>query len=74
MRRSFLLAAAAWLLMSNAGCFLPIYPSDPRDRMEALLANSENYRQIRDEWRRFWFIGEPSAMTYDRLSGNLQPP
>ena len=71
MRRSCLLAAAL-LLLSNAGCFIPRYPSDPNERMEALLVDSENLRQIRDEWKRFWFIDQPSHMTFDRIHGGIE--
>jgi hypothetical protein len=71
MRRSCLLAAAL-LLVGNVGCFIPRYPSDPNERMEALLVDSENIRQIRDEWKRFWFIDQPSHMTFDRIHGGIE--
>ena len=72
MRRLIGLAAAALLFLGNAGCFLPIYPSDPVERMDALLVVSEGYRQIKDEWKRFWFVDQPSHLTFDRIHGGIQ--
>jgi hypothetical protein len=42
-------------------------PSDPTERMEMLLKNSENYRQIQEEYKRFWFVDQPSHLTFDRI-------
>ena len=72
MRRCVLLAALATLFLGSTGCFLPIYPSDPIQRMDALLVNSENYRQIQSEWRRFWFVDQPSHLTFDRIHGGIE--
>ena len=72
MRRSMLLTAAAGLFFACTGCFLPIYSSDPTLRMETLLNQSEDLRQIQYEWARFWFTDQPSHMTYDRIHGGLQ--
>jgi hypothetical protein len=71
MRRLFCLAALAGLAVSSAGCFLPIYPADPNRRMRALLVDSENLRQIQDEWDRIWFHDMPSHMTFDRIDGGI---
>ena len=71
MRRSLFLAALGGLVLGSAGCFVPIYPSDPTRRMEALLNTSEDLRQIEQEWSRFWFTDQPSHMTYDRIHGGL---
>jgi hypothetical protein len=49
-----------------------MYPSDPIQRMDALLVNSENYRQIQAEYKRFWFIDQPSHMTFDRIHGGIE--
>jgi hypothetical protein len=72
MRRVLMLTALAALGLGNAGCFLPIYPSDPTRRMEALLNQSEDLRQIENEWARFWFTDQPSHLTYDRIHGGLE--
>lgn len=71
MRRFFLLAA--FLALSNAGCLINKYSSDKNERMEQLLFESENFRQIRGEVRRFWMDTEPSHMTYERVHGGLGP-
>jgi len=72
MRRLLALAFAAGLILSNAGCLINIYSSDPNQRIEQLLNNSEDIRQIEQEWKRFWFTDQPSHMTYDRIHGGLQ--
>ena len=72
MWRSLLLTVAAAFVLTNAGCFVPIYPSDPTRRMQALLVKSESLRQIQDEWSRFWFTDQPSHMTYDRIHGGIE--
>ena len=72
MRRCLLLAALAGLSLTGAGCFIPIYPSDPTLRMEALLNNSEDLRQIQKEWSRFWFTDQPSHLTPERVHGGIQ--
>ncbi len=72
MRRSLALAALGGLFLANAGCFIPIYPSDPNRRVEALLNTSEDLRQIEYEWSRFWFTDQPSHMTYDRIHGGIE--
>ncbi len=72
MRRSLWLAAVAVLMLSNAGCLLNMYPSNPTRRMEALLNQSEDLRQIEGEWSRFWFTDQPSHLTDERVHGGLQ--
>jgi len=71
MRRVLLLVMAV-LVLSNAGCLLNIYSSEPNIRMEQLLNNSEDFRQIGYEWRRIWFTDHPSALTPERVSGHIQ--
>ena len=72
MRRLLLLTAVAGLALGNTGCFLNIYSSDPNRRMNELLNNSEDLRQIEYEWERIWFTDEPSHMTPERVHGGIQ--
>ena len=72
MRRVLLLVVLAVVLAGNAGCLLNAYPSDPTLRMQALLNQSENERQMQAEWSRFWMVDHPSHLTYDRIDGGLQ--
>ena len=37
-----------------------------------LLNQSEDLRQIENEWERFWMVDQPSHMTYERVHGVLQ--
>ena len=66
-RRLLMLAGVAVLALTNTGCFLNVYSSDPNIRMEQLLNQSEDLRQIEYEWRRFWFTDQPSHMTPVRV-------
>jgi hypothetical protein len=71
MRRS-LFGLLAALVLCNAGCFLNAYSSDPNIRINQLLNQSEDLRQIEQEFMRFWFTDQPSHMTYDRIHGGIQ--
>ena len=73
MRRWLLLAAVAVLGLANTGCFLNQYSSDPNIRMQQLLYQSEDLRQINNEWRRFWFNDQPSHLTFERVHGGIGP-
>lgn len=73
MKRLLILAVVGAALVSNTGCLLNIYSSDPNIRMEQMLFQSEDLRQIRNEWRRFWFTDQPSHMTYERIHGGIGP-
>jgi hypothetical protein len=73
MRRLLLLAVVGFVALANAGCFLNIYSSDPAVRMEQLLFNSEDLRQIHEEWRRIWFTDQPSHLTPVRIHGGIGP-
>ena len=73
MRRGILLTALAFLGLANSGCFVNQYSSDKNVRMEQLLFQSEDLRQIHDEWRRFWMNDQPSHLTYERAHGGVGP-
>src|SRR5260370_39674266 len=72
MRCVLLLSALATLALSNTGCLLNIYSSDPSLRMHGLINTSEAMRQIEYEWARIWFVDEPSPMTPERVHGGIQ--
>jgi hypothetical protein len=52
---------------------LPRYAAFQPKRVSELLVDSENMRQIGDEWERFWFLDQPSHMTPFRTHGGLGP-
>src|SRR5947209_5389658 len=54
MRKWLLFFALGAVALSNAGCLLNQFPSDPAERMEILVYESEDLRQIKNEVRRFW--------------------
>ena len=57
----------------NSGEGLPHYAAYPPRRVEELLVDSENMRQLGDEWERFWFLDQPSHLTPFRTHGGLGP-
>ena len=71
MRRLLLLAAVAALGISNTGCLINAYSSDPNRRVQELLNQSEDLRVIQDEWERIWFTDQPSHLTPTRVHGGL---
>jgi hypothetical protein len=58
-------------LAANTGCLLNQYSSNPDERMQQLLYQSEDLRQIKNEWRRFWFNDQPSHLTPERIHGGI---
>jgi hypothetical protein len=60
-------------LFGSMGC-LPIneYSSDPDLRMSELMNQSEDLRQARLEWRRFWMVDQPSHLSPERIHGGMQ--
>jgi hypothetical protein len=72
MKRLLMLAAFASVALANSGCLFSPLGSDPNTRMNSLLNQSENLRQARDEWSRFWMVNEPSHLTPERVDGGIQ--
>lgn len=72
MRRLLMLGFVAGVVLSNTGCLINIYSSDPNRRIKELLNNSEDLRQIGNEWERIWFTDQPSHLTPDRIHGGIQ--
>jgi hypothetical protein len=72
MKRWILLIAAV-VSLSNTGCMINQYSSNPMVRMEELMIDSENLRQFHDEWRRFWMNDQPSHLTPYRVHGGVGP-
>src|SRR5262245_25245006 len=69
-----LLTLLGAMLMGAEGCApvpLPRYAAFQPRRVDELLVDSENMRQIGDEWERFWFLDQPSHMTPWRTHGGL---
>jgi hypothetical protein len=73
MRRLYLLAACAGLALTNTGCFVNMWASDPNTRLQEELNVSEDLRQAQKEWARFWMIDQPSHMTPTRVHGGIIP-
>ena len=68
----FTMLAASLAILANAGCFLNRYSSDPNRRMQELMYESENLRQIQGEVERFWMNDQPSHLTPDRTHGGVR--
>ena len=73
MRRLLLLAAVLGFTGLNTGCILNMYSPDPNERMQQMLNQSEDLRQMRKEWFRFWMVDQPSHLTPDRVHGGIGP-
>jgi len=75
MRRKLLLGLVALVtVLPNTGCLLlNQYDSEPGVRTQQLLNQSEDLRQAREEWHRFWMNNQPSVLTYERLHGAIGP-
>jgi hypothetical protein len=43
------------------------------EQIRQLLQQSEDLRQIQNEWRRFWFNDQPGHLTPERIHGGIQP-
>ncbi|MFM7117600.1 MAG: hypothetical protein ACKO81_09400 [Planctomycetota bacterium] len=71
MRRLILATLLAIALSSNIGCFLPIYDADPAVRARQLIYTSEDLRNLREEWHRFWFLDMPDHQTPYRTHGGI---
>ncbi len=70
--RNFIIAALLGIaLVSNTGCFVPIYSADPSRRTTELIHTSENMRAILDEWQRIWFLDQPSHLSPYRTHGGI---
>ncbi|MGL6076099.1 MAG: hypothetical protein ACRC8S_18225 [Fimbriiglobus sp.] len=63
--------AATTLGLSGTGCLFNQYSGNPNTRMDQLLNQSEDLRQIEGIWRRFWFNDQPSHMTPERIHGGI---
>jgi hypothetical protein len=72
MFRKLLLGLIAFVAIAiNSGCMINQYSSDPNIRMQQLLYQSEDLRQIEADWRRFWFNDQPSHLTPERIHGGI---
>ena len=70
-RKMILGAVAAIGVTANSGCLINQYSSEPDRRMQQLLYQSEDLRQIGQEWRRFWFNDQPGHLTPERIHGGI---
>jgi hypothetical protein len=73
MRRWLCGLALMVLAGANTGCFVNAYSSDPNVRMDQLLNNSEDLRQIEYEVSRIFFFDQPSHLTPQRVHGGVGP-
>ncbi len=73
MRRVLLLLAVSAFILSQTGCIINMYSSDPNRRVMQLLNQSEDLRQMEYEWERVWFTDMPSHLTPERVHGGVMP-
>lgn len=70
-RKLVFLAVIAAGLTGSTGCLMNQYAADPNVRMEQLINQSEDQRQIGEFWRRFWHNDQPSHLTPARIHGGV---
>jgi hypothetical protein len=73
MRRLLLAIMASGLILSQTGCLINQYSSDPNRRVLELLNQSEDLRQVEYEWERIWMNDMPSHLTPERVHGGVMP-
>jgi len=71
MRRLILATLLAIAVSSNVGCFLPIYDADPAVRARQMIYASEDLRNLRSQWHRFWFTDQPDHANPYRTHGGI---
>ena len=71
MRRLLLALCLGLALSTNVGCFIPIYSADPQRRTRQLFFNSDDMRNILNEWERIWFLDMPDHMSPYRTHGGV---
>ena len=71
MRRLFVATLLAIAVSTSTGCLLPIYDSDPAVRARQLIYTSEDLRNLRMEWQRFWFLDMPDHQNPWRTHGGI---
>src|SRR5262249_35686211 len=69
--RRLLWMAVAGLGLANTGCLINPYSTDPVRRMNQLLVQSEDLRQIEYEVDRIMFVDQPSHLTPERIHGGV---
>jgi tyrosine-protein phosphatase SIW14 len=52
---------------------IAFYPADPNDRLQVLFNQSENLRDLREEWAKFYFSDMPKHLTPERVDGGIMP-
>jgi hypothetical protein len=72
MRRLLFTALVGGMVLANTGCLINQYSSDPNRRVNELLNQSEDLRQVQLEWERIWFNDHPSHLTPERVDGAIQ--
>jgi hypothetical protein len=70
--RRWLLLLLAGLGLSNTGCLIHCYSSDPSRRCRELLSQPDELRKIQDEWERYWFTDHPAHLTAKRVESASQ--
>ena len=68
--KRLILGLFAAVALTGTGC-VNQYAADPLVRMDQMMNQSEDYRQMGEFWRRFWFNDQPSHLTPYRVHGGV---
>jgi hypothetical protein len=71
------LSSRLWSAVDRLQSFLGVhvinvYTSDPNKRIVELLDNSEDLRQIEQEWEHIWSTDQPSHLRPEKVSGGVE--
>jgi hypothetical protein len=71
VRRIVLMILLAGVFVAGGTGCINQYSPDPVTRMDQMINQSEDLRQIGETWKRFWFNDMPSHMTPERIHGGI---
>ena len=71
MRKTILATSLGLLCLISTGCVVPIYSSNPDQRVKQMIYVSEGLRHINEIWERAWGLDMPDLNTPYRTHGGV---
>jgi len=71
MRKFLFSALLGAVCLVQTGCVVPIYSSNPDDRVRQMIYVSEGLRHINGIWERAWGLDMPDLQTPYRTHGGV---
>lgn len=73
MHRFLQVALVVVAATGATGCFYNQYSSDPIRRYQQLYYQSQDLKQLEDDWERLWQLDSPSQLSPYRYNGFAYP-